>query len=184
MIPIANPTAPDLTRNPNEAVEIWLRSTYDRYSSSLFRYALALTGSVDDAQDAVQEVFARVAGEWRRMMEVRNVQAYLFKATRNSAFTVLRKRRRCEALHDAICADLAAVCVPNAKQVSATIISIREAFSLLSTEQREVLVLKILNQLTFKEIAEATGVPMNTVSARYRYGCEKLRHALGAEILG
>lgn len=184
MIPIAHRTGLDLSRDPNEAIEVWLRSIYDRYSSSLFRYALALTGSVDDAQDAVQEVFARVTSEWRHMMEVRNMKAYLFRATRNSAYSVLRKRRRGKALHDAICADLAAICVPHARQVSATIISIREAFNLLSTEQREVLVLKILNQLTFKEIAEATGIPMNTVSARYRYGIIKLRHALGTEILG
>ena len=184
MISTANPTAANPTHNPNEAVEIWLRSTYDKYNSSLFRYALALTGSVDDAQDAVGDVFARIASEWRRMLEVRNVQAYLFKATRNSAYSMLRKRRRSQALHDAICVDLAAACVPHAKQLSATIISIRDTFSLLSTEQREVLVLKILNQLTFREIAEATGVPINTVSARYRYGIDKLRHALGVEILG
>ena len=140
MIPTASPTAANPAHNPNEAVEIWLRSTYDKYNSSLFRYALALTGSVDDAQDAVGDVFARIASEWRRMLEVRNVQAYLFKATRNSAYSMLRKRRRSQALHDAICVDLAAACVPHAKQLSATIISIRDTFSLLSTEQREVLV--------------------------------------------
>lgn len=161
-----------------DAVEIWLQSIHEKYGQSLFRYALALTCSVEDAEDAVQEVFARVSREWRRFMEVQNVKAYLFHATRNSAYSILRGRRRCEALHEAICADLAAVCAPEIKQTSATIISIREAFIELSIEQREVVVLKILNQMTFKEIAETVGAPINTVAGRYRYGIEKLRQAV------
>ena len=162
----------------NEAIEIWLQSIYQQYASSLYRYALALTCSVEDAQDAVQEVFARVSKQWRRFMEVKNVKAYLFTATRNAAYGVLRGRRRCEALHETICADLTTACAPHVKQTSATIISIREAFTLLTIEQREVVVLKILNQMTFKEIAETVGAPLNTVAGRYRYGIERLRRAV------
>lgn len=162
----------------DDAIEIWLQSIHQQHSTALFRYALALTCSVEDAQDAVQEVFARITADWRRFMEVRDVKAYLFKATRNSAFSILRSRQRGDALHEAICADLATACVPQDKRTSATILCIRETFSLLSTDQREVLVLKVLDQLTFKEIAEATGASINTVAARYRYGIEKLRHAL------
>jgi len=171
----------DPIRSSDEEAEDWLRSTHKQYSQSLFRYALTLTCSVDDAQDAVQEVFGRVSGERQLMTEVRDIRAYLFKATRNAAFSVLRKRQRSQALHDAICADLASVCAPQTRQLSATIIAIRGAFSHLSTEQREVLVLKILDQLTFREIAQATGAPINTVFGRYRYGIEKLRRALGAD---
>ncbi|MCL5103854.1 MAG: sigma-70 family RNA polymerase sigma factor [Armatimonadetes bacterium] len=161
-----------------DAVEIWLRSIHEQNAQSLFRYALALTCSVEDAEDAVQEVFARISREWRRFMEVRNAKAYLYSATRNAAYSILRGRRRCEALHEAICADLATVCAPEVKQTSATIISIREAFIELTIEQREVVVLKILNQMTFKEIAETVGTSVNTCAGRYRYGIEKLRQAI------
>lgn len=165
------------------AVEIWLQSVYQKYSSSLYRYALALTCSVEDAQDAVQEVFTRITREQKRFLEVQNVSAYLFSATRNAAYSILRKRKRCEALNEAICIDLATACAPNAKQTSATIISIREAFTALTIDQREVLVLKILNQMTFKEIAETVGASINTVAGRYRYAVLKLRMALEIEEL-
>lgn len=168
----------DLLAGRPDAVEIWLRSIHQEHGQSLFRYALALTCSVEDAEDAVQEVLARVSRGWRRFMEVQNVKAYLFHATRNAAYSILRGRRRCEALHEAICADLAAVCAPEVKQTSATIMAIREAFIDLPIEQREVVVLKILNQLTFKEIAETVGASINTVAGRYRYGIDKLRHAV------
>jgi len=162
----------------HEAIEIWLRSVHDQYAASLYRYALALTCSVEDAQDAVQEVFARISRQPKRFTEVRNVRAYLFAATRNSAYSILRGRKRTEALHEVICADIAAICAPDKRQMSATIIVIREAIAQLSIEQREVLVLKILDQMTFKEIAQTVRAPMNTVAGRYRYGIEKLRKAL------
>ncbi|MCX6345109.1 MAG: RNA polymerase sigma factor [Armatimonadetes bacterium] len=184
MIQVANRLDYDESRKQEDAIEIWMRSIREQYNKPLFRYALALTCSVDDAQDAVQEVFARVSADYHRFLEVTNQKAYLFRATRNSSFSILRKRKRSEALHDAICADLAAICMPHAKDMSVTIISIRSAFDQITIEQREVLVLKILNQLTFKEIAEASGASINTVAARYRYGIDKLRQALGVNDLG
>ena len=162
----------------HDAIEIWLRSLHDQYAASLYRYALALTSSVEDAQDAVQEVFARISRQPKRFVEVRNIRAYLFSATRNAAYSLLRGRKRSDVLHEAICSDIAAVCAPDTRQMSATIIVIRDAIADLSIEQREVLVLKILDQMTFKEIAQTVRAPMNTVAGRYRYGIEKLRKAL------
>lgn len=179
MIQLTQTNGNNAEQGSHDAIEIWLQSIHQQYAPSLYRYALALTCSVEDSQDAVQEVFTRISREWRRFMKVENVRAYLFRSTRNAAYSILRGRRRCEALHEAICADIATACAPNAKQMSATIIVIREAMAQLSIEQREVLVLKILNQMTFKEIAETVKAPVNTVAGRYRYGTERLRRALG-----
>lgn len=169
-------------RDGDDAVEIWLRSVYQQYSSSLYRYALALTCSVEDAQDAVQEVFTRISRKQKHFTEVKNVNAYLFRATRNAAYSILRGRKRCASLHETICADLLAVCSPQTKPTSATIMCIREAFTELRIEQREVIILKILNQMTFKEIAETTRASINTVAGRYRYGIERLRKSLIQEV--
>jgi RNA polymerase sigma-70 factor, ECF subfamily len=165
----------DLLQQRNEAVEIYLRSVYKEHSASLYRYALALTCSVEDAQDAVQDVFIRISKRWRKFLDVENVQAYLFKSTRNASYSILRGRRKCGELHEVICLDLANFIAPQAKSISATIMSIKQAMDELTIEQREVIVLKILNQLTFKEIADMVGVPINTIAGRYRYGIEKLR---------
>jgi RNA polymerase sigma-70 factor (ECF subfamily) len=162
----------------HEVVGMWVQSVYQQYSSALYGYALALTGSIEDAQDAVQEVFSRISRDSKRFTEVEHVSAYLFSATRNAAYSTLRGRQRCETLHEAICLDLAMACSSSLKPISATLISIRTAFDQLSIEQREVLVLKILHQMTFKEIAEVAKVSINTIAGRYRYGIEKLRIAL------
>jgi len=43
---------------------------------------------------------------------------------------------------------------------------------------REVVTLKVWGELTFREIAETIGVPLNTVASRYRYALEELRGSL------
>src|SRR5256885_381661 len=45
----------------------------------------------------------------------------------------------------------------------------------LPRDQREVLVMKIWNELTFAEIAEALGISQNTAASRYRYGLAALK---------
>ncbi len=176
---LEDPT-PRSWHNSNQAAETRLRSVYQECAPLMYRYALALTCSVEDAQDAVQDVFVRIARGWPQFLEVRNVRAYLFSSTRNAAYSILRGRMRCGALHEAICADLAAVCAPQTKLISATIMAIREAAAQLTIEQREVVVLRILNQMTFREIAETVGASLNTVAGRYRYGIEKIRRAIEA----
>jgi RNA polymerase sigma-70 factor (ECF subfamily) len=143
---------------------------YDRYGASLHRVLCAMLGSAADAEDALQEVFARLAEG--RAQGVRDLKAYLFTAARNEALSVLRRRRR-----DA----LFATCLPGlirpAKPVEE---EVREAglvalLQRLPPEQREVVALKVFEQMTFAEIALLVKAPPNTVAARYRYAIRKLR---------
>lgn len=55
---------------------------------------------------------------------------------------------------------------------------VQAAMEHLSADQREVLTLKIWGDLTFREIAEVLGVPLNTVASRYRYALDALRNML------
>jgi RNA polymerase sigma-70 factor (ECF subfamily) len=48
----------------------------------------------------------------------------------------------------------------------------------LPHDQREVLVLKIWNELTFNEIAGALGISQNTAASRYRYALANLKKSL------
>ena len=57
---------------------------------------------------------------------------------------------------------------------------LRRALRALPEEQRTVIALKIEGELTFEQIAEATGVGVNTAMSRYRYALEKLRGWMGA----
>lgn len=168
---IAVPFGAAAVRDRIDTGEAILEQLYDQYARALFRYALSLLGS---AEDAVQEVFVRAAREHRRLRKVRNTKAYLFTATRNVAYTTLRSRHRRDELRQAMHAQFTS---KSAGQLAQSEI-LRSAFADLPIEQREVLALHIYDGMTFKEIAELTGSPINTITSRYRYGIEKLRRAL------
>lgn len=160
----------------SEMGELSLEGLYDDYGNSLYRFALALLGSADDAEDAVGEVFARVARDLKRLRRVDHVRAYLFTATRNAAYSVLRGRRRREDLHLAMCAEFTVSL--EAGPAPADSVELCKAFAELPVEQREIIVLKVYDQMTFREIGEVTRTSTNTAASRYRYAIEKLRQAL------
>ena len=165
-------------RDRTNAGELILEQLYDQYAHALFRYAVSLLNTADDAEDAVQEVFVRIAREHRKIGRIRDVRPYLFTATRNAAYTILRKRQRGERLQEELCAD--ELTKPASRETSESEDMCR-AFAVLPIEQREVLVLHIYDGLTFKEIAKTIGSSTSTVTSRYRYGIEKLRKVLALE---
>ena len=57
-----------------------------------------------------------------------------------------------------------------------------DALAILPYEQREVIVLHLKGDLTFREIGVVRGVSINTVQSRYRYGIDRLRSLLNGEV--
>ena len=60
---------------------------------------------------------------------------------------------------------------------------LEDAVKSLQPIYREVVTLKIWGGLTFQEIAETTGVPLNTAASRYRYALDGLREILKGVVL-
>lgn len=155
--------------------EAMLEGLYDEYAHSLYRYALSILGTPEDAEDAVQELFIRLAREHKRLKGIRNMKAYLFTGARNTAYNILRSRKRKDKLNEAMCSDFLVRFASHTVDRSEELC---EAFAALSIEQREVLALKIFDGMTLNEIAQTIGASINTVGSRYRYGIAKLREAL------
>ena len=165
--------------NRTETAEVAIERIYDEYAKSLYRYALAVTSCPEDAEDAVQEVFVRLARSPRRLPRVANMTGYLFSSARNAAYDILRSRQRGERLSEALQSEVlgaSAYAAPEARDEN-----LSETMLGLPVDQREVLVLKVFDEMTFKEIAALLGVSINTAASRYRYAIAKLREALEAQ---
>ena len=148
---------------------------YDRYGSSLYRYALMLLADSAAAEDAVQQVFTSVL----RSGASARIQAdgsYLRRAARNECFSMLRRRamRPIEGQPGALLEPIAPVDAEPDERLA-----LERGIRSLTPEQREVVHLHVFDGLTFREIAEASGESINTVAARYRYALAKLRVLLG-----
>lgn len=166
-----------IVRDDERACEGFLEDLYDTYARSLFRYAYAITRSAEDAEDVLQEVFAKIARERRRLISPEAIKAYLFTAVRNSSYSILRTKHRRDRFTDEWANEAKWIDDDAADAVIQSHV-MRSAFAGLPPEQREVLVLKVYEEMSFKEIAEAVGSSINTVASRYRYAIAKLREIL------
>lgn len=148
---------------------------FDLVAPRLLRYAQTLLRCRDDAEDAVQAAFVRVARRPAVLVTADHPWAYLLKVVRNETFRVMARGRPRVSLQPQ-----PRVCPPaetslcNQEQQA----EIQAALRRLPAEQVEVVVLKIWEELTFQEIAVVTGESLNTVASRYRYALKKLETAL------
>ncbi len=152
---------------------------YDRFSARLYRTALGIVRSSQDAEDVVQEVFLSVLKSRQKLRDVRDLTAYLFTALRRAAGRSAERRSRTPIQFVAEVEVVAAA--ENPRDGSGPCGErLQPALLALPPEQREVVLLKIDGELTFAQIAEVIGASMNTAASRYRYALEKLRKDLEA----
>lgn len=139
---------------------------------------MALLKEAGDAEDVVQETFAKYA-VLRRKPD--NVAGYLFRMARNEAWSLLRRRRlwflgrRRLAEQTPLLRATADGRPPEEREVLET------ALLRLPAKQREVVILKHFEDMTFHQIAHVVGCPANTAASRYRYAIDKLRSILNTE---
>ena len=136
-----------------------------------------------EAEDAVQEAFLRAIRHFDSFRGV-DGRAWLLSIVRNSCFTQYRRRRsggdRVE-FDEEIHSSETGAAGPEADLVSTIAAeSVREGLGQLAFEFREVLVLRELEGLSYKEIAQVAGVPIGTVMSRLARGRKQLLLALEA----
>jgi RNA polymerase sigma-70 factor, ECF subfamily len=160
-------------RRLNDGDPAALEPIYDLYSGALYRQALALVGSASDAEDVLQNVFLKLVR--RRGGPIRDLRTYLFTAIRHEAFSSLRQRRR-----ESLIEEDEHVLPSHADPLLYG--DLEEALRSLPPEQREVVSLKVYEQMTFEEIGQVVKASGNTVASRYRYALKKLRDLLGGNV--
>jgi len=150
---------------------------YDRYAPRLFRYLVAMTGSTHAAEDALQEIFCRLA-ERGAFFAPRNPEKYLFRAAHNEALT--RRRRAGRETPQKLAEEPAASAgAAPAEDDAPDADAIDRALAQLPPEQAEVIHLKVREGLTFARIGTLVGCSTHTAASRYRYACDRLRKLLG-----
>ena len=138
----------------------------------LFARQWARSGA--DAEDIVQEAFVRF---WRKQHDISN-RGLLYATVRSIALDFLRRDSRRAKRESVAMSDLDPNVEPQFEMEDDSQRALVAALNLLPGEQREVLTLKIWNELTFAEIASALGISQNTAASRYRYALAALKKHL------
>lgn len=144
----------------------------------------------DEAEDILQDVFEELVEAYRLPDSIEQVGAWLFRVARNRIVDRFRKRKE-EPLPEPDAADASGAeyqldlalpspdAGPEAAYARAALLdALRAALDELPPNQREVFVAHELDGRSFKEMAAATGVGINTLLARKRYAVLHLRERL------
>ena len=146
---------------------------------SLRRYARALTGDTWAADDLVQDTLERACNKWRLWLVGSNLRAWLFCVMHNLFVNQLRQSaggtRPAMLDIDDLADDLPA---PAANPDQA--LDLQRCLLRLPPEQREVLLLVSLEDMSYAEIAKVTGVPLGTVMSRLSRARARLQALLDA----
>jgi RNA polymerase sigma-70 factor (ECF subfamily) len=158
---------------PIASHENW-RSCFSEVAPGLLLFARQWVHSAADAEDIVQEAFVKF---WRRNHNIDN-RAMLYAAVRSIALDFIRRDARRARREATAFAEADPAIKPQFELEDDTQSALAAAVESLPCDQREVLVLKIWNDLTFTQIAGALGISQNTAASRYRYALSNLKKSL------
>ncbi len=158
-----------------------IRMLVERYERRVIGLAWGLLGNRSDAEDVAQEAFLRAFRSIGSFRGQSSFRTWLFQIALNAARTFRRTRegRREDTRGGAMDFDT----TPGPESLERAVITrdrVRHALAALPPDLREAVVLRDVNGLDYREIAEALEIPMGTVESRIFRGRARLKRALDA----
>lgn len=131
----------------------------------LRRYARSLVFDVHAADDLVQTALERALAHWHQFDQRRDILVWTISIAHN-AYMDDRRRHARAPLADHVTVDELDAAMPASTPDIALQLDLAKALGQLPVEQREVLLLVTLEQLSYAECAEALRIPIGTVMSR------------------
>jgi RNA polymerase sigma-70 factor (ECF subfamily) len=152
---------------------------YDEHAQAVFAYLLNFTRHEADTRDLLQELFVKLAQRPDLLDGVRDGRAFLLRLAHNLAIDLIRRRGTREKNYEQLAGEPLPLFAPAPEPDEGAFRgALAAALGEIPAEQRAVVHLKLWEGLTFEQIAELLGIPLNTAASRYRYGLDKLRERL------
>jgi RNA polymerase sigma-70 factor (ECF subfamily) len=153
---------------------------YHRHKEPLLAFCYRMLHNWEDAADILQDAFRYVHAHAATYQPTARFATYLFHIARNMCIDVLRRRRRWNLQQLDTEIDLADDAAPQDSPLEQEEVeaSIQRALDDVPEPYREVLHLRIVQDLPYEEIARVVECPVGTVKSRLHTGLGLLRQAL------
>ena len=164
--------------------EDFVKAALNEFESPLIGYATTFLHDVERARDVVQDTFIRLYQQ--DVDKVKGgLKAWLFTVCRNRALDVIRKERRITNLEEEQMARVPSVRrTPSERaDLEERVGQVHEALNRLSENQREVILLKFEQGLSYEEISEVTGLSSGNVGFLLHTGLKRLRSFLPDDLV-
>ena len=165
------------SKHRSEAFDALVRA----YESRLLRYATRLTSDAAAAEDLVQETFLKLLRRWKGTLEpAPGLLAWLYRVLHNEAIDHLRRESRRRRLHRQNAEETPSDTPPDrgfGTRVPERARIAGEALAILTPRERNLVVLKVFEERSYREIAELTGLRPGNIGFILHHAMRKLaRH--------
>lgn len=156
---------------------------YEEHHDALFRFSFFQTSNREVALDILQETFTRTWIYLKDGKKIDNLKAFLYKVAKN---LIIDHRRKKKSYSLEAITDTGVDFQSEKDEVDAAIQQSDQAFVLaelqhLDDDHREILLLRYMNEMSIKEIADTLGLTENHVSVKIHRAVEKMKDRLQDE---
>lgn len=151
---------------------------FDMTFESLFAYVAVLVGNREAAADVLQEAFLRLHRSRSRFRDVDDLNAFVFTVVRNETYRSLARNRNHATTGEGT-EPAVEMGSPSQGDDSELVL---HALNLLSSQERELIQMKVYAKMTFAQIAAVLELPIGTCTSRYRRALEKMRVLIQEQI--
>lgn len=143
--------------------EIAFQKLYTNYNKLIYGIAFSFVKNKEDAEDIVQIFFSKLYTIGKEKLPNENPASWIYAVTKNEAISLLRKKKNdfdLETIYDV---------EDNHDEINNIIdkVEFNKLISKLNDQEREIVALKILTNLSFDEIAKLLNKPSGTIKWRY-----------------
>ena len=144
---------------------------YYRYRDWVYNLAWRFTGDQQDSLDVLQETFIYLLGKFPGLYLKSSVTTFLYPVVKHLSLNISRKKHPSQLDEDS----LNSISTLNSKESIEYRSELAAVLNVLHQEQREVLLMRFVDDMNLNEIAEALNIPIGTVKSRLYRALESLR---------
>lgn len=153
---------------------------FNRYHKKLYHFTFSLLRSKEEAEEVVQDVFAKLWEMRHELDESVSYGGYLYKATRNMSLNILRKKINARYYSESIIRDLSNPANLTYSSVDHNELNefYKKALLKVPEKRKRIFLLSREEGMSYKEIAAELNISVNTVDTQIRRTLEYLRERL------
>ncbi len=163
----------DIARGEPDAV----RRLYEKTHKGLYGFILSITRNSHDAEDALQDTFVAIYRHAGTYKPKGKPLAWLYTVAKNAARMTLRSRDEAVSFSEELHESEAFARIEDTDER----LALEAALTILSEEERQILLLHAVSGLKNREIASLLDSPLNTVLSKYHRALKKLKSHLEGE---
>ena len=150
----------------------------DIFQQRIFKYCFYMLGQKEEAEDAVQEVFLKAYKNIYNYKNSSNFSAWLYKIAHNYCVNKLKRRKIIKFLPINLDRFVLNTSLSSGIENKELNRKLKEALEQLSAVERSIILMRIIEEKRYKEIAELLNYNPATLRKKYQRACKKLQNIL------